>query len=140
MNTAQASSTRPAVQGFILLEALLAVAIFSIAVLALGRSVQHCIAAESFKEEDAHARRVLENRMVEIEGGAEPLVKDKTEDLKSPNLGMKLRTVSSPLQALNEQKQEIGGLYDVILTLEWVNNGQPQKRSQEFYVFPRQRN
>ena len=49
-------------RGVMLLEAMLAVAIFAIGVITLGRCVSNCIAAERLVQEDALARRALENR------------------------------------------------------------------------------
>ena len=57
-------------RGVMLLEAMLAVAIFAIGVITLGRCVSNCIAAERLVQEDALARRALENRWAEIESGA----------------------------------------------------------------------
>src|SRR5258707_1385616 len=52
-------------KGFVLLEALVAVAIFAIGVIALGRCVSNCLAAERLRFEDARSRQVLENRLAE---------------------------------------------------------------------------
>ena len=56
-------------RGFVLIEVMVAVAIFALAVLALGQGVRNCIAAQVAREDDARAQRILENRMAEIELG-----------------------------------------------------------------------
>ena len=125
--------------GFILFEAMLAVAIFAIGVLALGRCVEGCIQAGTLKEEDARARRVLENRMAEIEAGAVQMVKDSTTDeLKGAFAGMTLKQTRVALKRKNEKEQEILGIYAVTLEVAWKSSGAAESRTLQFYVFPKQ--
>jgi type II secretion system protein I len=125
--------------GFVLIEVMIAVAIFAMAVLALGEGVRNCIAAQIAQEDDARAVRVLENRMAEIELGAVPLQDSTTEDLKEPFKGMKLKTTRVQLKKKNEKEQDLFGLYTVNLDLIWKSDGVPQERVLSFYYFPRQR-
>ena len=132
---------RPLFQrGFVLLEAMIAVAVFSIGVLALGTCVQNCIVAERAKVEDEHARRFLMNRMAEIEQGS-IVVQDKgpPEELKGAFAGMVLKTTRVPLKKKNENKQELFGLFGVTLELAWKSNGQDQSKDLTFYVFTQNR-
>ena len=122
-------------RGFVLLEAMIAVAVFSIGVLALGRCVQNCIVAERAKVEDEHARRFLMNRMAEIEHGSVVLQDKATEELKGAFAGMVLKTTRVPLKKKNEKKQELPGLFVVTLELAWKSNGQDQSKDLTFYVF-----
>ena len=62
---------RPA-PGFILLEAMMATAIFAIAVLALARCIEAGIQSGVILKEDARAQRALVNWMRELESGAQP--------------------------------------------------------------------
>ena len=123
---------------FILFETMLAVTIFSLAVLALGKCVDNCMQAEIAKDQDSRARRLLENRMAEIEAGSVPLDdKATTVELKDSFAGMTLKQSRAPLQRKNEKNQDITGLYTVTLDLSWVHRGQKQSRSLAFYVFPK---
>ena len=126
-------------RGFVLLEAMIAVAVFSIGVLALGRCVQNCIVAERAKVEDEHARRFLMNRMAEIEQGSVVLQDKATEELKGAFAGMVLKTTRVPLKKKNENKQELFGLFGVTLELAWKSNGQDQLKDLTFYVFSQNR-
>ena len=47
--------------GFLLLESMLAVAIFGLGVIALGRCVENCLRAERIRREEGLAQRVLSN-------------------------------------------------------------------------------
>jgi type II secretion system protein I len=125
-------------RGFVLLEAILAVGIFAIGVLALGRCVNNCIAAEHFKREDALAGQALENRMAEIEAGAVVPESSGAEILESPFDGMKLKQTVLPLQIKNEKDQDLAGLLSVALSVAWTSSGASRERSLTFYVLPRQ--
>ena len=125
-------------RGFVLLEAMIAVAIFSIGVLALGRCVEQCINAEMVKVEDERARRFLASRMAEIEQGSVILQDKATEELKGEFEGMLLRTTRVPLKKKNEDNKELFGLFGIMLELVWKNKGQEQSRELNFYVYPRQ--
>ena len=121
-------------KGFVLLEALLAVAIFAIAVIALGRCVSNCLAAERLRFEDARSRQVLENRLAEIQLGAAPLAKESTEILKSPYAGWKLKQTAVPLVRKNELDQPLTGLQAVTLQVTWTSDGESHSRELTFYA------
>ena len=132
--------TRPIqTRGFVLFEVMLAVAIFVIGVLALGQCVENCLRAEAAKEADARVRRVLENRMAEIQAGAVALSESSTEELTGPFAGMTLKTKREPLKEKNEKDQEIQGIYTVSLQVLWRESGNELSRTLEFYFFPKQR-
>jgi type II secretory pathway component PulJ len=134
MNRRPSSARRNA---FVLLEAMLAVAIFAIGVITLGRCVSQCLAAEQFKLEDERARRVLQNRMAEIEAEVVPLDDTITEDLKEPFAGMKLEQTAREVKKINERKEEITGLLAVNLRVSWKSGGNEQTKELIFYVRPR---
>lgn len=135
MNRSRFSTTR----AFVLFEVMLSVLIFSVGVIALGQCVENCLRAERVKEMDTRARRVLENRMAEIQAGAVPLSEASSEELKGPFEGMILKTKREPLKEMNEKDQELLGLYTVSLELNWKEDAEEQSRTLEFYYFPRQR-
>jgi hypothetical protein len=128
---------QPRRRGFVLLEALLATAIFALGILTLGRCVSHCLAAERFKAEDVRARRALENRAAEIEAGAVLLTKPLTEDLKEPFAGLKLEQTTVAVKKVNEKKEELSGLLTVTLRVSWRSDDGPQSRELIFYALPR---
>jgi Tfp pilus assembly protein PilV len=126
--------------GFLLFEAMLAVVIFALGVLTLGKCVENCIRAEKFRREEALARRLLANRMTEILAGAIPLTDKASEKYdKGPWAGMELQTTRQPLELKNEKEQELFGLYQVTLVLKWKSGVEPVTRDLTFYIYPRQR-
>ena len=124
--------------GFLLLEAILAVTIFAVGVLVLGRCVSTCLAAERIKEEDGRARRALENRWAEVESGAVQLSNESSEDLLAPFLGMRMKTTRVAIERKNEKEEKIVGLFSVTLEVSWQSDGEEQSKSLIFYVYPRQ--
>src|SRR6266550_2471153 len=65
---------------FALYEVLIGLAIFSIGVLALGRSVQNCLNASGLNAEEDQVRQILANRMAEIQ--AAPGFPDQRKETK----------------------------------------------------------
>lgn len=128
---------QPRRQSFVLLEAMVAVAIFALGVITLGRCVSQCLAAEQFKIEDGRAFRALQNRIAEIEAGVIPVSEPLTEDLKEPFAGLKLEQSARAMKKVNEDKQELVGLLAVTLRASWRSGGETQSRELVFYARPR---
>ena len=126
-------------RAFLLVEVMLAVAIFAVAVLALAKSVEAMLNAQIIKDEDEKVRRFLESKMVEVEAGAIPLSDSTTEDVKGWLPDMRLKTTRTPLKRKNEKGVDLTGLYAVTLDLSWQSDGQKLQRSLSFYIYPRQR-
>ena len=132
-------SNRWGMRGFVLLESMLAVAIFAIGVIALGRCVENAMYATQLKDEDARIRRLLQNRMAEIEVGAVPMTDKASEEMKGMFAGVTLKTTRVPEKRKNELDQEIIGIFRVNLSATWIADKQEQSRELTFYVYPRQR-
>jgi Tfp pilus assembly protein PilV len=126
-------------RGFLLLEAMLAVAIFAIAMLALGRCVQNCLRAEKFRREEGLAQRALANYWVQVENGAIPLTDKATEELKGAYTGMTMNMTRTPMELRSEKDQELFGLFEVNLELVWKVGDEPITRSMNFILYPRQK-
>lgn len=127
-------------RGFLLIEVMLAVAIFSLAVLSLGRCVENLIAAQVLKDEDEQVRRFLDSKVAEIEAGAVPLSDTATsEEVKDWLPGAKITTKRTQLKRKNEKEQDLFGLYVVDVELTWNSEGSKQQRALSFYIFPEQR-
>jgi type II secretion system protein I len=126
-------SSIPGKRGFVLLEAMLAVAIFAIAVLALGRSLAKGLDVERLVVEDSRACRILENRATEVEGGEFPAANSKTP-FKDINGGLMLIQTTKPIHRKDEKGQEMTKLYMVTLEATWTSDGASQTRSLNFYL------
>lgn len=126
-------------RGFILLECMLAVAIFALGILALGRCVENCLRAEKFRREEGLAQRALANYWVQIEQGAIPITENVAYPLKGAWEGMTMNVSREPLVLKNEKDQELFGLYQVKLQLTWPSSGEVITRELQFFMYPRQR-
>ena len=121
--------------GFALYEVLLGLAIFAVGVLALGRSVQNCLNASELSEEDNRVRRLLANRMAEIQ--ASPINPDASkEDKIDTGYGIvKLIQKSTPEELEEPDNTVISGITRVTLDAEWTRNGARQSKQLVFYVY-----
>ena len=124
--------------GFILLEAMLATAIFAMAVLALARCIEAGLLAGVVQREDGKARRALLNRMRELEFGAQPYVDIPSGvELKGEFAGMRLKQSVVPLELTDENKKIINGLLEVTLEVSWPGGGDSRASKQlKFYANP----
>ena len=133
-------SARRRAHGFLLIEVLVAVAIFAAAVLALGRCVENVIAAQMLKDEDEQVRRFLDSKVAEIESGAVPLSDTATtKEIKDWLPGTKLTTKRTQLKRKNEKDQDLFGLYVADVEIAWLSDGGKQARKISFYIYPDQR-
>lgn len=126
-------------RAFWLLEAMLAVFIFSVGVLALGGAVNNCLVAQRIAQDEVRARLALGNREAEIEAGSVTLADSTTEELKGAFEGMRLKQTRVPLKRKNEKEQDITGIFAVTLQVSWKSDGQELTRELNFYVYPRTR-
>ena len=125
--------------GFLLLDSMLAVAIFALGVLALGRCVENCLRAERFRREEGLAQLVLANYVNQIETEALPLADQMSEKLKGAWTGMTMNITREPLKLQNEKQQDLFGLYRVSLDVSWKSGVEIVHRDLSFYFYPRQR-
>lgn len=123
-------------RAFALYEVLIGLAIFSLGVLALGRSVQNCLNASGLNAEEDRIRQILADRMAELQ--ATPgLPETKKETKVATGYGDILLVQRSSPATLKEESTntEIFGINVVTLTAEWKRGGVPQSRKIQFYVY-----
>jgi len=123
--------------GYALLEAMLAVAIFALGVLGLGRCISQGLAVERFEVEDARIYRLLENRAAEIEAGAVAPAESK-EKIAGINGGVVLTQTRHDVHKPDEHGQDLANLSLITLEAAWTSNGEQQSRSLNLYVTTRQ--
>ena len=107
---------------------------FVMGVLVLGRCVSNCIDAESMRQESERARLALENRMAEVEAGEVATDKALSDDIGDSFPGMTMKQSRRPVAAKNEKGDEIQGLYEVDLEVDWTSENEPQSKAISFYV------
>ncbi len=125
-------------RGFILLEAMVATAIFAMAVLALARCIESGLQVGVLQREDARARRALSNRMRELESGAQAYADIPAGvELKGEFTGMLLKQSVLPLELTDQNKKVVDGLLDVTIEVSWPGPGGTRSSKQlKFYAYP----
>jgi hypothetical protein len=120
---------------FALYEVLIGLAIFSLGVIALGRSVQNCLNASGLNAEEDRIRQILADRMAEVQ--VTPGLPDLKKETKiSTGYGNILLVQKSvPTQLKGPDNIEYGGMNLVTLTAEWKRGGAQQSRQIQFYVY-----
>ena len=109
--------------GFLLLEIIIATAIFTIGVLSLGRCLSSCLLAQRVRAQEERAQMALQNRMAELEASpAVPEDSRKTE-LKGMFKGLTLIERRHALSIKNEKDVLLNDMHEVTLTAEWDGPG-----------------
>jgi Tfp pilus assembly protein PilV len=120
---------------FALYEVLIGLAIFSVGVIALGRSVQNCLNASGINAEEDRVRQILANRMAEVQ--ATPGLPDATKETKVATgygeVVLVQKSVPTPIKG--DANTEINGISLVTLSAEWKRNGVARSRKIQFYVY-----
>ena len=105
--------------GFLLIEILLATAIFVVGVISLGRCVGNCMTAQEVRNQEERARLALQNAMLEIQ--ASPVLPDENHRTKLDGMfaGMVLIERRHTLNVENEDQVLLPDLHEITLTVEW---------------------
>jgi hypothetical protein len=126
---------KPMARAFALYEVLLGLAIFSVGVLVLGRSVENCLNASTLSSEEDRVRQILSNRMAELQ--ATPGFPDEHKETKIDSGYGEVTLIqnSAPAGLTDEKNLELGGIIRVTLSVEWTRGRQAQAKKIEFYVY-----
>jgi hypothetical protein len=123
--------------GFILMEVMVATAIFALAILALAHSVEVGLQAGIFQKQDSRARRALLNTMRELEAMAQPYADNPGGvEMKGEFEGMRMVQRVVPLKLVDQRKQSVEGMLEVTLEVSWMAGSRPASRELKFYAYP----
>ncbi len=105
--------------GFLLIEILLATAIFVVGVIALGRCVSNCLTAQEVRNQEERARLALQNAMLEVQ--ASPVLPDENHRAKLDGMfaGMVLIEQRRTINVENEDHVLLPDLHEITLTVQW---------------------
>ncbi len=108
-------------RGFLLLEIILAVAIFTLGVLSLGQCLNNCLIAQQIRGQEERARAALENRMAEIQ--ASPALPDEFRRKKLDGMyaGVTMIERRKAVEVKNENNVNLNDLHEITLTTEWTS-------------------
>ena len=109
--------------GFLLLEIILATAIFAIGVLSLGRCLSVCLTSQQVRRQEERARIALENRMTELQASPAVPEDSRRTDLKGMFTGVTLTERRRPFVLKNENNVNLDNLHEITLTADWTGPG-----------------
>jgi hypothetical protein len=126
--------TRKFLRGFMLLEIMVAIAIFTGGVITLGVALTQCLIAQRLRGESELARLALQNRMAEIQ--ANPAMPDDSSrrPMKGAFAGLIMVEKRKVIEFKNEEGVSMSGLNQVTLTAEWRSDGDNLSRTVTFYL------
>ena len=118
---------------FLLLEIILAVAIFTVGVLSLGRCLTNCLVAQQIRGQEDRARAALQNRMAEIQASPALPEEFRRTKLNGMYMGVTLIERRTTLNVKNENNVNLSDLHEITLTAEWTApDGRQLSRSLAF--------
>lgn len=124
-------------QGFVLFEAMVATAIFAIAVIGLARCVEAGLTAGLAQREDSRARRALLNWMRELQAGSQAYSNMPLGfELRGEFTGFRLYQSVITLELEDQNKQKVDGILEVNLELVWNAGGGRGSKRMKFYACP----
>lgn len=121
--------------GFALYEVLLGLTIFVVGVLALGRAVENCLNASELSEEENRVRRLLSNRMAELQATPQTPDASKEDKINTGYGVVRLIQKAQPKELQNDDDTVVSGITQVTLTAEWSRGGVNQNKQLVFYVY-----
>ena len=118
-------------------EAMIATAIFAIAVIGLARCVDAGLTAGLVQREDSRARRALLNWMRELQAGSQAYANMPLGlELKGEFTGFRLYQSVVALDLEDQNKQKVDGILEVNLEVVWGAGGGRGAKKMKFYACP----
>ncbi|MGK0187595.1 MAG: Tfp pilus assembly protein PilV [Verrucomicrobiales bacterium] len=118
--------------GYMLLEVLIALTVFSIAVVGMAEAINASIEAMNFLTQQERMRNRLQALLVEAK--QKPKREEMVFSIDDLASGVNYRTELEELKWVNRKKEPITGLYVLRAIAEYNRNGKPQKEVVQVYV------
>ena len=118
--------------GYMLLEVLIALTVFSIAVVGMAEAINASIEAMNFLTQQEMMRNRLQALIVEAK--QKPKREEMVFSIDDQATGIHYRTELEELKWVNRKKEPISGLYVLRAIAEFDSNGRSGKEAVEVYV------
>ncbi|MFC5455998.1 type II secretion system protein [Prosthecobacter fluviatilis] len=117
--------------GFTLLETLLALMVFSMAVVALVEAVHQLGEHTLLRRHEAVVQERMRSLLVE-----HTRIPDAMEEVKLQEGGVTYTVTHTPLELKDRDGQPMPGLFEVRVTADWLEGRTPQQASADTWVYP----
>ena len=132
MNALRTHRRPRARQGMVLLEAIIAMFIFTTIVVGLMLALDASLDAAKERDELDMAMRGLQNQLELLHAAR---VNPIDIDLPDDNSGMTYHLHVEPAQMLDQKKQPVAGMYRATVTVQWKDGKQVQERDLSELVY-----
>jgi prepilin-type N-terminal cleavage/methylation domain-containing protein len=119
--------------GFTLLETLLALMVFSVAVVALVEAVHQLGQHTLLRRHEAAVQERMRSLLVEQAHQQDPNPPEKLQ-VKDGNVTYTVQR--TPLELFDRDGQTVAGLFEIRVTADWLEGRTPQQATAETWVYP----
>jgi type II secretory pathway pseudopilin PulG len=120
--------------GFLLLEMVLALAVFGMAATGFTVALNRMAATASLAQSELRITRILDSALEETL--SQPTIEEGSDTIEIGETGVELETTIERIEdLLNEEGQQLQDMFRIRITAKWVENGRTQERSAETWRY-----
>ena len=120
--------------GFLLLEMVLALAVFGMAATGFTVALNRMAATASLAQSELRITRILDSALEETI--SLPTIEEGSDTIEIGETGVELETNIERIEdLLNEDGQQLQDMFRIRITAKWVENGRSQQRSAETWRY-----
>ena len=120
--------------GFLLLEMILALAVFGMAATGFTVALNRMAATASLAQSELRITRILDSALEETI--SLPTIEEGSDTIEIGETGVELETTIERIEdLLNEDGQQLQDMFRIRITAKWVENGRSQERSAETWRY-----
>ena len=120
--------------GFLLLEMILALAVFGMAATGFTVALNRMAATASLAQSELRITRILDSALEEAL--SQPVIDEGSDTIEIGETGVELETNIERIEdLLNEEGQQLQDMFLIRITAKWVENGRSQERSAETWRY-----
>jgi hypothetical protein len=120
--------------GFLLLEMVLALAVFGMAATGFTVALNRMAATASLAQSELRITRILDSALEETL--SQPTIEEGSDTIEIGETGVELETNIERIEdLLNEEGQQLQDMFRIRIKAKWVENGRTQERSAETWRY-----
>ena len=120
--------------GFLLLEMVLALAVFGMAATGFTVALNRMAATASLAQSELRITRILDSALEETL--SQPTIEEGSDTIEIGETGIELETNIERIEdLLNEEGQQLQDMFLIRIKAKWVENGRSQERSAETWRY-----